>query len=154
MLSAIVSIALAGVAASPETVRRLLNVESSGCGRRPKVPVGELTIKDLRYTDPAIGREITRQYQVYLPTGYNKSVAYPVLLSYHGWGGQWLTFRHGFHQHGNPGRYITVYMSGMGDSPNKPIPSWNVGNAGDLASCVPEAEGICYESCLLLNTCS
>jgi len=97
----------------------------------------------------AILNQRTR-YKVTLPSDYEPGTPYPLLLWFHGWGGNLDGYTgSGFHSHGKTSSYIVVTATGYDDDDN--YNSWNgagtTGSPGPLGPvCSPNVYSYCYYS--------
>lgn len=96
--------------------------------------------RDTQKSKPGqIIKEITvdgkrRSFLVHLPTGYNKSKRLPVVLAFHGGGGngQNMEQMSGFSQKADEENFIAVYPNGLGRMENILL-TWNAGGCCDYA---------------------
>ena len=130
---------------------------SPGCGKKSPIDSGTAVVMNMTIHDPITNWDLDRDYNVSLPKDYDENKEYPIMMIFHGWAG-------------NPqGKYIyeelaqvkdIIYIApeGMADEDGEePRHSWNVGDAGNLATCtndtVPPMTS-CYLSCQQIKKCS
>jgi hypothetical protein len=94
----------------------------------------------------------TRQFQLHVPVGYDPEALTPVVLYFHGWGGQgnlnWLRGT------ADDATFIAVGPTGVGtgENPDGGLNSWNGGGSTESpgprgASCAEGSPEYCYDSC-------
>lgn len=107
-------------------------VATSGCGRLPSVKAGTSQAQTIAaYPNLARGNA-TRSYRLHLPVNYKPDQAYPVLLVFHGHGGDaaGTETQTGFSGLADQQHFIVVYPQGLKDDDN--LPMWaSVGPAAD-----------------------
>jgi len=97
----------------------------------------------------AILNQRTR-YKVTLPSGFEPGTPYPLLLWFHGWGGNLDSYTgSAFHSHGATSSYIVVTATGYDDDDS--YNSWNgagtTGSPGPAGPvCSPNVPSYCYVS--------
>ena len=97
--------------------------------------------------DPATNETIQRTYEVNVPANYNPKAQHPVVFWFHGWFNV-QTLDKPWIDVGQKNNIITVYPLGYDDEPDGPgRNSWNVGDAGNTATCTTKTDGVCYKSC-------
>jgi polyhydroxybutyrate depolymerase len=91
---------------------------SPGCGRQPSVQPGA-TADAAIATDPAIAAGASsRRYRVHLPAAYVPDSAYPLVLVFHGYGGNAADMESmtGFSALADAAQFIAVYPQGLTDT--------------------------------------
>jgi polyhydroxybutyrate depolymerase len=107
---------------------------------------------------------LKRDWLLHLPMDYDKNKAYPMIMSFHGWGGYasdnvaWTGLTH----LSEAKDFIAVYVQGQKDCSNKNCwSSWNAGGcsnitgpAGYTCSTKTRDEFACTQSCKALGQCN
>jgi len=133
----------------------MLPTTSPGCAAAPPLPSnltpGGTVDLDLGWA-PASG--LRTSYRLSVPLGYDGSLAFPLLVGFHGWGGSGAASFADFHEHSVAHGYIFASPDGFGDGGYR---SWN--GAGTTGSPGPEGPlchdptgsfDYCYDSCAAL----
>jgi len=115
--------------------------------------------------DPVMG-SVNRNYRLHVPANYNKDVAAPLVVDYHGWTGNSHSQERYSHfvevADMEEGGFLVATPDGMGDAPGGSMGSFNCSRTdGPLGPpCDPDrtrwGEITCYDSCPLcdpLNSC-
>ncbi len=107
-------------------------VATSGCGRLPSVEPGTSQAQTIAAYPSMARGNVTRSYRLHLPANYKPDQAYPVLLVFHGHGGDaaGTETQTGFSGLADQQHFIVVYPQGLKDDDN--LPMWaSVGPAAD-----------------------
>jgi len=118
-LAACCSVALPEASAAERELPR----RSAGCGARPPAAPGKSVSTTLR-----VG-ELTREYRLHVPTGYDPDTAVPLVLVIHGYTGTAETTENGetsFSRHADEHGYVVAYPQATGfEVGGNLITSWN-----------------------------
>ena len=122
---------------------------SRGCGNKSPVKVGGSSSMSGNLVDGS------RTWRVYVPSSYRESVAVPLVVSTHGWGGDGSQEERstGLNNQADKSGFIVVYPDGLGDNSGRG--SWGSWNAvGSTQSPGPQGKtcsvnlpSYCYNSC-------
>lgn len=124
---------------------------SDGCGLPPPVGAGQTGEASFVFDG------VSRQFFYHVPAGYNQDSEVPLVLAFHGWGGDGgEVINNGIAAEADVSSFVVVAPTGLGeeDSPDgeENPNSWNGGGTSESPSqvagptCDPEAgaEGTCY----------
>jgi len=101
-------------------------VTSAGCTRTFSIATG-ISVNMTIPADPADSNgSSTRMYRVHIPTAYQSTQRLPVILAFHGHGGNATSEESstGFSQFADQQHFIAVYPQGLPDSNDGGIPFW------------------------------
>eukprot|EP00929_Paragymnodinium_shiwhaense_P047942 TRINITY_DN24312_c0_g1_i2.p1 TRINITY_DN24312_c0_g1~~TRINITY_DN24312_c0_g1_i2.p1 ORF type:complete len:912 (-),score=131.97 TRINITY_DN24312_c0_g1_i2:120-2855(-) len=154
-------------AAMPRSCLLLLMVamaDATGCGKTRPLPAGKIIERTVHVPGGAgpSGESLERKYVIRLPAFYSPEQEHPLLLYFHGWGGdaKVIAEHDGLGSLSNKQGWITVHAVGMSDVKEHPDlgkrfqwTSWN--GSGTVASpgpagpiCDKKADWTpCYASC-------
>lgn len=118
---------------------------AAGCGEAP--PGGALPGQTVSLTLDFDGT--TRPFELHVPRLYEPFTEAPLLLMFHGWGGNGAGLMTTMRPQADFSTFIAVAPTGV---PENQWSSWNGGGSSDSPgpagpTCIPGSAGACYDSC-------